>query len=66
MVASARRIGWEVPSPFHLLIDGGRMISLDEIGPRDVQMLAGHSSLAVTQRYIEGDGHARVKVVDLI
>jgi integrase/recombinase XerD len=23
---------------------------------RDVQMLAGHSSLAVTQRYIEGDG----------
>jgi integrase/recombinase XerD len=33
---------------------------------RDVQMLAGHSSLAVTQRYIEGDGEARVKVVDLI
>ena len=33
---------------------------------RDVQMLAGHSSLAVTQRYIEGDGEARVKVVDII
>jgi len=33
---------------------------------RDVQMLAGHSSLAVTQRYIEGDGEASVKVVDLI
>jgi len=33
---------------------------------RDVQMLAGHSSLAVTQRYIEGDGEARVRVVDLI
>lgn len=33
---------------------------------RDVQMLAGHSSLAVTQRYIEGDGEARVKVVDLV
>ena len=32
---------------------------------RDVQMLAGHSSLAVTQRYIEGDGEARRKVVDL-
>ena len=32
---------------------------------RDVQMLAGHSSLAVTQRYIEGDGEARVKVVNL-
>ena len=33
---------------------------------RDVQMLAGHSSLAVTQRYIEGDREARVKVVDLV
>ena len=33
---------------------------------RDVQMLAGHSSLAVTQRYIEGDGEARIKVIDLI
>ena len=33
---------------------------------RDVQMLAGHSSLAVTQRYIEGDREARVKVVEII
>ncbi|WP_282058874.1 site-specific integrase [Lentibacter algarum] len=33
---------------------------------RDVQALAGHSSLAVTQRYIEGDGEARVKVVELV
>lgn len=33
---------------------------------RDVQMLAGHSSLAVTQRYIEGDSEARRKVVDLL
>ena len=32
---------------------------------RDVQALAGHSSLAVTQRYIEGDAAARAKVVDL-
>jgi len=32
---------------------------------RDVQMMAGHSSLAVTQRYIEGDSEARRKVVDL-
>ena len=32
---------------------------------RDVQMLAGHSSLAVTQRYIEGDGEARQRVVNL-
>ena len=33
---------------------------------RDVQMLAGHSSLAVTQRYIEGDVEARTKVVELV
>ena len=33
---------------------------------RDVQMLAGYSSLAVTQRYIEGDGEARVKLVNLL
>ena len=33
---------------------------------RDVQMLAGHSSLAVTQRYIDGDSEARRKVVELI
>jgi integrase/recombinase XerD len=29
-------------------------------------MLAGHSSLAVTQRYIDGDSEARKKIVDLI
>lgn len=33
---------------------------------RDVQMLAGHSSLAVTQRYIEGDSEAQRKIVDVI
>lgn len=32
---------------------------------RDVQMLAGHSSLAVTQRYIEGDAEARRRVVEM-
>ena len=33
---------------------------------RDVQMLAGHSSLAVTQRYIEGDEAARSRIVQLV
>ena len=33
---------------------------------KDVQDLAGHSSLQTTQRYIEGDSEARRKVVDLI
>jgi integrase len=33
---------------------------------RDIQALAGHSSLAVTQRYIDGDSEARRKIVDLL
>lgn len=33
---------------------------------RDVQILAGHSSLAVTQRYIDGDSEARRKVVQIV
>lgn len=33
---------------------------------RDVQMLAGHSALSTTQRYIEADREAMKKVVDLI
>jgi integrase/recombinase XerD len=33
---------------------------------RDVQMLAGHSALSTTQRYIEADGEAQKQVVDLV
>lgn len=33
---------------------------------RDIQQLAGHSDLSTTQRYIEGNSQAKVKVVDLI
>ena len=33
---------------------------------RDVQQLAGHSSLATTQRYIEGSSDAKRCIVDLI
>jgi integrase/recombinase XerC len=33
---------------------------------RDIQELAGHSSLATTQRYIQGDTLAKRKVIDLI
>jgi integrase len=32
---------------------------------RDVQELAGHTSLATTQRYIQGDTAAKRRVVDL-
>lgn len=33
---------------------------------RDVQELAGHTSLATTQRYVEGDTAAKRKLVDLV
>ena len=33
---------------------------------RDVQLLAGHSSLAVTQRYIDGDSFAQHKLIDIL
>lgn len=33
---------------------------------RDIQQLAGHSSLQTTQRYIEGDSEAKRKVVNMI
>ena len=33
---------------------------------RDVQILAGHSSIETTQRYIEGDTHAQRRLVSLI
>jgi integrase/recombinase XerD len=33
---------------------------------RDVQMLAGHSALSTTQRYIKADAEAQKRVVDLV
>jgi integrase len=33
---------------------------------RDVQQLAGHTSLATTQRYIEGSNDAKLKVIQMI
>ena len=33
---------------------------------RDVQMLAGHSSLSITQKYIDGDSEARTKIIDML
>lgn len=48
------------------ITNAARKISTVGGSLRDVQMLAGHASLAVTQRYIEGDSEARQKIVDLI
>ena len=33
---------------------------------RDVQLLAGHKSIAVTQGYIDGDSDAQRRLVSLI
>ena len=33
---------------------------------RDIQQMAGHSSLQTTQRYVEGDTVAKRKLVNLI
>ena len=40
MVASARRIGWEIPSPLHLRLENGAVISVATVAPRDIQLLA--------------------------
>jgi integrase/recombinase XerD len=33
---------------------------------RDVRLLAGHASIATTQRYIDGDSEAQRKLVSLL
>lgn len=48
------------------ITNAARSISTVGGSLRDVQMLAGHSSLSVTQRYIEGDEAARMKIVEII
>ena len=48
------------------ITNAARKISMVCGSLRDVQKLAGHASLAVTQRYIEGDSEARQKIVDLL
>lgn len=48
------------------ITNAARKISMVGGSIRDVQVLAGHSSLQTTQRYIESDSEARRRVVDLI
>ncbi len=48
------------------ITNAARKISTVGGSLRDVQQLAGHSSLQTTQRYIEGDSEARKRIVDLL
>lgn len=48
------------------ITNAARKISTVGGSLRDVQMLAGHSSLSVTQRYIEADSGAQRRIVDLV
>lgn len=48
------------------ITNAARKISTVGGSLRDVQALAGHTSLAVTQRYIDTDSAARKRIVDLV
>lgn len=48
------------------ITNAARRISTVGGSLRDVQMLAGHSALSTTQRYIESDGLAQRRIVDLV
>ena len=48
------------------ITNAARRISTVGGSLRDVQLLAGHSALSTTQRYIEADGLAQRRVVDVI
>lgn len=48
------------------ITNAARTISTSGGSLRDVQMLAGHSALSTTQRYIEADAEAQKRVVDLV
>jgi len=48
------------------ITETSKKISLVGGSLRDIQMMAGHSSLQTTQRYIDGDSASQRKVVDLI
>ena len=48
------------------ITNAARKISTVGGSLRDVQMLAGHSNLSTTQRYIEANGEAQRKIVEMI
>jgi integrase len=48
------------------ITNAARKISTVGGSLRDIQMLAGHSALSTTQRYIEADAAAQRKIVELV
>lgn len=48
------------------ITNAARKISIVGGSLRDVQILAGHSSLSTTQTYIEADALAQAKIVDMV
>ena len=48
------------------ITNAARQISMVGGSLRDIQVLAGHSALSTTQRYIEADVEAQTKVVELV
>ena len=48
------------------ITNAARRISMVGGSLRDVQLLAGHSALSTTQRYIDSDGESQRRIVDLI
>ena len=48
------------------ITNAARKISTVGGSLRDIQLLAGHSNLATTQRYIEANGEAQRRIVELV
>jgi hypothetical protein len=51
---------------FDPITNTARKISTVGGSLRDVQMLAGHTNLRTTQRYIEANPEAQVRIVELV
>jgi integrase/recombinase XerD len=48
------------------ITNAARKISTVGGSVRDIQILAGHSNMRTTQRYIEADAEAQKKIVELV